>query len=510
MGVCTAASRVLGFVRDVLIAAAYGTSIPAQAFVVAFRIPNLLRDLSGEGAANSAFVPVFSRTRALEGERSWAALAQAVWSQVFIGFILVSILGVVAAPWLVMLVAPGFHGDPQLLALTVRLTRILFPFIGLVGMAAFFMGLLNSIHHFTLPSLGPVILNLCMISGIFLWRPDALGLCWGVIAGGVLQLAVQVPLLRKAGVSLRFRFQSHPGVGQIRRLLFPRLIGTGVYQLSVLVDSIYASFSRLVGAGGIASLYFAHRFLQLPMALFGISMAQAALPTLSRQAAADDLQAMKGTCLLALKSSLLIAIPASVGLVFLGYPIIQTLLERGAFSPSATATTVRTLQWYALGLSSMCAVKVLANTLYALHDTWTPVRSAAVALAANVVLNFLLVFPMKLPGLALATSVSSTLNGIHLYLAVRRRIGSFEAGLRGWVLRVLAASLGMGLFAQGIWILGPRAGVTLGSWAAIPWLLIAVVCGVISFFGLGIFLQIEEVCQVVAWFLAKSRAFKRS
>lgn len=510
MGVCTAASRLLGFVRDVLIAAAYGTSVPAQAFVVAFRIPNLLRDLSGEGAANSAFVPVFSRTRALEGERSWAALAQALWSRLFIGFILLSVLGMVAAPGLVALVAPGFKSDPELLALTIRLTRILFPLIGLVSLSAFFMGLLNSIHHFTLPSMGPVVLNLCMISGIFLWRPDALGLSWGVIAGGILQLLIQVPLLKKAGVSFRFRLKNHPGVGQIQRLLFPRLIGTGVYQLSVLVDSIFASFPRLVGAGGIAALYFAHRFLHLPMALFGISMAQAALPTLSRQAADDDLQAMKETCLLALKSSLLIAIPAGVGLLFLGYPIVQTLLERGAFSPEATATTAATLQWYALGLSSMCAVKVLANTLYALHDTWTPVRSAAVALAVNVVLNFLLVFPMKLPGLALATSVSSTLNGVHLYLAVRRRIGSFEEGLRGWVLRVLAASVGMGLLAHGIWILGRRPVAAVGSWAAIPWLLIAVSGGVVCFFGLGALLGLEEIRRMFAWFLAKSRSFKRS
>lgn len=510
MGGFTALSRILGFVRDALIAAAYGTSAPAQAFVVAFRIPNLLRDLSGEGAANAAFVPVFSRTRMLGGEAAWAKLAQAVWSQALIGFFGVSIIGVVAAPWLVTLVAPGFHADPQLVGLTTRLTRILFPFIGLVGLSAFFMGLLNSIHHFALPSVGPAILNLCMIGGLFLWRPDAVGLAWGVIAGGVIQLAVQVPLLRKAGVRFRFSFEKNPGVGQIRRLLFPRLIGTGVYQVSVLVDTIFASFSQLVGAGGIAALYFAHRFLQLPMALFGISMAQAALPTLSRQAAEKDLDAMRETCGMALRSSLLIAIPASVGLVFLGYPIVQTLLERGAFSPEATATTVRTLQWYALGLASMCAVKVLANTLYALHDTWTPVRSAAAALAANVILNFLLVWPMKLAGLALATSVSSTLNSIQLYLAVRRRIGPFDGRVWIWVSRIVAASVGMGLTAQGVWVVGIRTFGSIGPWAAVPWLLVAVGCGVASFFGFGLLLGVEEIGQMVGWFLTKSRAFKRN
>ncbi len=504
MGLLTAASRILGFARDSLIAAAYGTSATAQAFVVAFRIPNLLRDLAGEGAANSVFVPVLSRTRALEGESSWAALSQAIWSRVVVGFVLVSIIGVVAAPWIVTMVAPGFHGDPGLMGRTIRLTRILFPFIGLVGMAAFFMGLLNSLHRFALPSVGPAVLNLCMIAGIFLWRPDALGLAWGVIVGGILALLVQWPALRQAGVRLRFRWDWHPGVGQIRRLLIPRIVGTGVYQVSVLVDTIFASFHQIVGAGGIAALYFAYRFLQLPMALFGVSMAQAALPAMSKQAAEKDLPAVRNTCFLALRSSLLIAIPASIGLIVLGYPIIQTLLERGAFSKEATDVTVATLRWYAVGLASMCAVKVLANTLYAFHDTWTPVRSAVISLAANVVLNTILVFPMKLPGLALATSASSTLNSYHLYQAVRRRIGHFDENLRGWTLRVLAASVGMGLVSLGVWTLGIRWIGLAHPAAAIAWLVVAVGCGVVSFFLFGRLLRIEETGRVTAWLFRKS------
>ena len=510
MGSLTAISRVLGFVRDCLIASAYGTSVPAQAFVVAFRIPNLLRDMAGEGAANSAFVPVFSRTRTLQGQASWVALAQAVWSRVLIGFLLVSVLGVVAAPWLVMLVAPGFRGDPELMGLTIRLTRILFPFIGLVGMAAFFMGVLNSVDHFTLPSLGPALLNVCMIAGIFLWRPDALGLARGVMVGGVIQLAVQIPALRRAGMSLRPRWKWHPGVGQICQLLIPRTIGTGVYQLSVLVDTVFASFSRLVGAGGIAALYFAYRFLQLPMALFGISMAQAALPAMARQAAMEDLPAIRKTCLLALRSSLFIAFPASIGLIFMGYPIIQTLLERGAFSRQATGVTVATLQWYAVGLASMCAVKVLANTLYAFHDTWTPVRSAVIALVGNLIMNSILVWPMKLPGLALATSLSSTLNSVHLYLAVRKRIGRFESRLRYWVARVVASSIGMGFVAAGLWSLGTSILGLQHTIAAIAWLFVSISCGAASFFLFGLLLRVEEAQQVTSWLFEKIGSFRRS
>ncbi len=291
MGILTAMSRILGFFRDGLIAAFYGTSPTAQAFIVAFRIPNLLRDMVGEGASNTAFVPVFSRVRAREGEESWALLAQAIWTRILLVFLFICVIGTVGAPWLVNLVAPGFHGDPELMGLTTRLTRIMFPFIGLVGISAFFMGLLNSVNHFTLPSLGPVLLNISMIGGLFLLKRDALGLAYGVLFGGVLQLAVQWPVVLRTGVHLGFSFKrkSHPGVHQINRLLVPRMVGTGVYQLSVLVDTIFASFRQLVGSGGIAALYFANRFLHLPLALFGISMAQAVLPTMSAQAAQDDL-----------------------------------------------------------------------------------------------------------------------------------------------------------------------------------------------------------------------------
>ena len=504
MGLLTAASRILGFVRDCLIAAAYGTSSTAQAFVVAFRIPNLLRDLVGEGAANAAFVPVFSRIRAVEGESSWLHLAQAVWIRVLFVFLLVALVGVIAAPGLVYLVAPGFHSDPQLLALTIRLTRILFPFIGFVGIAAFFMGLLNSVHRFASPGLGPVLLNICMIGGLTLWRPDAMGLAWGVIAGGFVQLAAQWPALVRAGVNLRLKMAHHPGVRQIGRLLVPRIIGTGVYQISVVVDTVFASFPHLVGAGGVASLYFAHRFLHLPLALFGISMAQAALPTMSTQAAAQEMPAVRRTCLVALRSSLLIAIPSSVGLLFLGQPIIRTLLERGAFSSESTGTTVAVLQWYAVGLISMCAVKVLANTLYALHDTWTPVRSAAIALGLNVILNGALVLPMRLSGLALATSLSSTWNGLHLYRAVSHRVGSMAGELKTWIVRVGAASIGMGGVSGCVWFLGSRVMGLSSPWAVIAWLLVTVGSGVSLFFFLAYLLHIEEVRALSSWLFRKS------
>lgn len=250
LAINTAFSRILGFARDWLIAVFYGTSVTAQAFVVAFRIPNLFRTILGEGAANAAFVPVFSRVRALEGEDSWKRLASALFGWFSLLLIGISVLGVLLAPQAVRLVAPGFYADPELFDLTVLLTRILFPFIGLVGLSALFMGLLNSVEHFTRPSLGPPVLNICMIAGALIWRPDALGLAWGVIAGGILQLVIQWPVLKQFADGLRPRFLKHSGIREIQRLLIPRMAGTAVYQTSVLVDTIFASFGHLVGLGG--------------------------------------------------------------------------------------------------------------------------------------------------------------------------------------------------------------------------------------------------------------------
>ena len=499
MGLATAVSRLLGFARDWLIAVFYGTSPTAQAFVVAFRVPNLFRDLVGEGASNAAFVPVFSRTRAREGEASWAALAQAVWARLLIGFIVLCVRGVLLAPWITRVGAPGFRADPVLFQQTTRLMRILFPFLGLIAASAFFMGVLNSIHHFTLPSLGPALLNVCMIAGIFAWKPDALGLAWGIIVGGFAQIAIQVPQLRRAGIRLKPAWRSHPGVNEIRRLLIPRALGTAVYQGDVLVDTIFASFRELVGSGGVASLYFANRFLQLPLGLFGVSMAQAALPTLSHHVAVNDMISVRATFLKALRSILLIAIPSAVGLLILGRPIIATLLERGAFLPEATAQTVSVLRFSALGLVSICAVKVLVNVLYAFHDTWTPVRSAAIALLINLVLDSILVFPLKLGGLALATAISSTWNCAQLYQAVRKRLGPMEDELKGWSGRVIGASVGMGFISWIIWTAGQAVLAPAHSWQAVLLLLAAISGGSASFVAFCLWLRVEEIRQLLTW-----------
>lgn len=499
LGSATGISRLLGFARDWLIAVTYGTSWVAQAFVVAFRIPNLLRVLAAEGAANSAFVPAFSRTLAQEGRGSWGALLQAVWFHVVIGFLLVCAVGVAAAPWIVACVAPGFLEEPALYELTVRLTRILFPFLGLVGVSAFLMGALNSVRRFALPSLGPALLNLCMIAGMLAWRPDGLGLSVGVLVGGLASVAVQWPALKRVGVRLGFRPVSHPGVAQIRRLLIPRMAGAAVYQLSVLVDTVFASFPAWVGPGGVAALYFANRFLQLPLGLFGVSLAQAALPTLSGQAAGEDSAAARRTLGLALKTGFFVAVPSAVGLAVLARPIIGALLQWGAFTAEAAALTASAVVGYALGLVALCAAKALVNALYAFGDTWTPVRSAGWALGLNLFLNILLVGPLGLGGLALATSLSAFLNALHLGVAVHRRLGKIlPEGTCLWTFKVLAAAGLMGGGVRLMWDHGAWDPLTSGV-AEVAWLVLTVLFGMTVFFLSAAALRVEEAMGILRW-----------
>ncbi|PIQ82455.1 MAG: murein biosynthesis integral membrane protein MurJ [Candidatus Omnitrophica bacterium CG11_big_fil_rev_8_21_14_0_20_64_10] len=495
----TGVSRVLGFLRDWLIAVVYGTTPAAQAFVVAYRIPNLLRTLIGEGAANAAFVPVLSRLRAREGAAAWSALAQAMAGRLLIGFVILCGLGVASAPLVVGLFAPGFKADPALFDLTVKLTRILFPFLGLVGIAAFGMGLLHSVRRFTAPALGPPLLNLSMMAGIFLWQPDAVGLSIGVLAGGLLQIAVQLPALTRAGVNLRPSLQGHPALREIGRLLFPRAAGSAVYQLSVLIDTIFASFAGWVGAGGVAALYFANRFLQLPLGLFSVSFSQAALPALSEQIALGDRAGARRTLGLTLRSTLFISVPSAVGLFLFAGPIVTTLLQHGAFSAEASAMTASAMRWYGIGLIGLAAGKVLTTGLYAAGESWGPVRSAGWALALNAALNLLLVRSMGLAGLALATSAAAVLNAYQLLRQIEKQLGPVEGIGWSWLLRLSAASLGMAAAAVGIWSARAVPAGGLSGWGAVGWLFGAILGSVAVFFVVAGLLRIEEADHFRGW-----------
>ncbi len=499
MGLATFASRVLGFVRDVLIARLFGTGPFAQAFVVAFLVPNLLRDLVAEGAVSAAVIPILTSSLRKGKEEFWK-LANLLLNTSVLVLGLLSLLGVFLAPVLVALVAPGFLGNPPLYELTVLLTRILFPFIFLVGLSAYAMGILNTLQHFWIPAFGPAVLNLGMIlSLIFLvphMKPPVLGLAIGVLVGGVVQCLIQIPPLRKKGFtyhpSLSFE---DPGIKQTGRLLAPRILGSAVYQLSVIIDRVFASLSHVVGEGGIAALYYSNRIIQFPFALVGVSFATAALPTLSGQAMENSFDEFRKTLLFSLRSAFFVMVPAVVGILVLSRPIVRILFERGSFNAYSTEITTQALFFYAMGLVVFSGAKILTSAFYSLHDTRTPVKIAVISLLVNVVFNTILMFPMKVGGLALATTIASCFDFIALYVLLRRRIGSFGGGVfwKGVCQFSFAGALMAAALLLMLHFSGGEKHLSAGS------LVLTVLFGTLCYFGFSLVLKIEESERLLRW-----------
>lgn len=446
IGVATFVSRVLGFIRDVVIARLFGVYLYAQAFVVAFKIPNLLRDLVGEGAANAAFVPVFSEYRIKYDEKEFWRLANVVLNLMLVLLTSLTLAGILAAPFLVRLIAPGFMAEPQKLAATVQLTRIIFPYILLISLAAYAVGLLNTLEHFSVPAFAPCLLNVSVIIFALIFGENVTGLACGVLVGGLLQLAVQVPVLYKKGFRIRgfLRDFKHPGAKLISKLMLPRVFSTSVYQLNNFVDSIFGSLNFIVGEGGVAVLYFAYRLIQFPLGVFSNALSQAILPAFSAQALEADLENLKRTLSFGLRATFFVMLPASAGLMVLSGPIINGLFGGGRFdSYSAQATSV-VLFFYSIGLTAYASTKIMQSCFFALKDTVTPAKVSVLTLALNIVFNAILMFPLKMSGLALATSLSSWLTSLTLFLILLRRLRPFAiGGLVSSFMRIFAASLCM-------------------------------------------------------------------
>lgn len=484
IGAFTLVSRVLGFVRDILMARWFGTGLAAEAFVVSFKLPNLFRDLVGEGAMNAAIVPVLSETRALKGEAEFRRLVGALGIWILAVLAGITAFGVILAPVVVSLVAPGFGADPEKFDLTVRLTRLIFPFIFLIGLSAFFMGVLNTLNNFGSSALGPAVQNLMMIAALALavprWGVEALA--WGVLLGGLLQCLMQTGAFIRIGVRWAADAVWHPGVQKVLRLLGPRLWGTAVYQVSVFVDTIIASFTAIVGDGGQSALYYSSRLFQLPLAIFAVSLSQASLPSLSKHAAEKDYAAFSASADFTIKNAVFTALPASVGLAVFSREIIEILFMRGAFGEESVRITSEALFYFSLGLVGCAAIKVLVSAFYALQDTRTPVKTATLCLGINVVLNTSFMWTLKIGGLALATSIAATVNACVLYAILVRRLGA-EHRTRPWksIYQSAAAAVVMGIVCWGVlkpWI---RAGMEegIGGWghAGLIRLLLSVAVG---------------------------------
>lgn len=447
VGSATLLSRILGYVRDMVIAYFFGTADAADAFFVAFRIPNLFRRLFAEGSLTVAFIPIFTGYLVKESKKNACEFANTVFTFLSILLVIFSCLGVVFSPFLVKIMAWGFADEKVKFELTVLLTRIMFPYIFFISLVALCMGVLNSLKHFAAPALAPVLLNLAMIlSAIFLmpyFSQPILALAFGVISGGFLQLALQIPFLKKngAGFKLSFNF-SHPGLKKMAKLMLPAVLGAAVYQVNMVIITMLAS---LLPAGSISYLYYSDRIFQFPLALFGLALATASLPAMSDQVAHNQMEDLKDTLSHALRLILFITIPAMVGLVVLRVPIVRILFQRGAFTADATLLTAQALFWFAVGLWAVAGVRVVANVFYALQDIWTPVKVAVISIIFNLVMCLVLMKSMKHAGLALAVSLSSMLNLMILIFMLRMRLG--KLGIKKVIfssVKILLSSAAMG------------------------------------------------------------------
>lgn len=493
IGSATALSRVLGFVRDMVIAAFFGTAVYAQAFVVAFRIPNLLRDLVGEGAVNSALVPVLTEELSKNGKESFLRLSQVLFNIMFTVLLVLTAVGMLASPLIVRLIAPGFMADPEKFRITVTLTRVLFPFLFLVGLWAYAMSVLNSLGKFASAAFGSCFLNLAMILSAVMFGENVFGLAFGVLSGGLLQFLIQLPSLHSSGWKARLTAEfDHPQARKAGILLVPRVLGACVYQFNVFVSTILASLSGIVGEGAVAAIYYANRIWQLPLAIFGIALAQAALPAMSRHMAENNTEKMKETVQFSLKIVFLVLVPSSIGIMMLSSPITKILFERGAFTSYSTSITSNALFFYAFGLVACGGLKVLANAFYASGDTRTPVKAAFYSAILNLLLNLALMWPLKVGGLTLANSIAVTFNFAMLYILLVKKFGDFgSAQIRGSFLRVVAASMAMAVAIKFLMI-------RLGGYSVVS-LALVISASIAVFLAAGFLFGVKEIKDPIEW-----------
>ncbi len=453
----TAISRVLGYLRDMLVAHTFGAGLSADAFYAAYRIPNLFRRLLGEGALSASFIPVLSEYLHTKTKEETQDLLNALYSILLIILVVITALGIVFAPYLVNVIAYGFTSNSEKMALTVTLTQLMFPFLLFICMAALGLGILNTLSAFFMPAVAPATLSVAEIVFLLaiapLLSPDnqIKGLAISVIIGGLAQYLIQLPAIYKLGWKLKWKPNfSHPGVRKIAWLMLPATIGLSVDQINAFVDTVCASFLH---EGSITALYYSNRIMQLPLAIFGIALASVALPSMAKAVSRNDPDDFKATLNFAMRFNMFMLVPAATGLMVLGIPMIHVLFERGEFNHQATLLTNSALFWYTLGLPAYATVKVLASAFYAYQQTKTPVKVAAAAILINVVIIGALFFTghRSVGVLALASSLASWFNVFVLGYLLRKKVGPLGISKTLMsVAKTCAASAVMGLVSY--WI----------------------------------------------------------
>lgn len=507
VGAGTLFSRVLGLIRDVTLTSLFPAGTSLDAFVVAFRIPNLLRQLFGEGALNAAFIPVFSEYLTKRSRREAFDLARMVLTGVLLVLGVITVLVIVLAPWFLRIQVSGWtdSSSADKIELTTRLLRLMFPYIILVCLTSVAAAMLNTMRRFASGAFYPALLNISLIGSALLlsgyFDQPVMALAVGVIVGGVLQLLLQVPPLVRSGFHYRPMLQlRHPGLRRIMLLMLPAMLGFGVMDINAYVDMLLASY---LPAGSNSYLFFANRLVQLPLALFGIAVATPILPKLSKLVAQGKTSEFSSTFGLGMRLMAFFTLPSTAALILLRRPIVNLIFERGAFTRENTDAVAFAVLFYALGLFAFAAVKLVATVFYAQKDTKTPVITGVIALVSNIVLNLILMQFLAHGGLALATSISSFIN---FFLLVRKAKKKTSISLGrsdvSAMVRAVAASAIMTLGCIALyWLLGYDFAASFGQRLV---QLAAIVAGTLGVFAAGSkLLGCEELGLFVSSFTGK-------
>lgn len=448
----TMISRVFGFIRDTVTAALFGASAQFDAFSIAFRIPNLMRRLFAEGSFSQAFVPVLSEYQNQKSEAETRHFINAMSGTLAFALLAVTLFGVIAAPWLIRIFAPGFVTSGDRFDLAVTMLRINFPYLMLISLTAFSGAILNTNSRFWVAAFTPVFLNIVMIAAALWLSPrfaqPIIGLAWGVFIAGVIQLAFQVPFLRQLKLMPRPKLNFRdPGVVRVLKLMLPALFGVSVGQINLVVDSMFAS---LLVVGSISWLYYSDRLMEFPLGVFGVAISTVILPHLSKHHAAQSQASFSLTLDWALRAVLLVGVPAGVVLAVMAGPMLSTLFQYGIFNGHSVLMAQKSLTAFALGIAPFMLVKVLAAGFYAKQDLRTPVRIAVIAMIANILFNLAFIWPLAHAGIALATSLAAIINCSCLLYYLKRR--GFYQPREGWISFVLRLLIANSVLAVWLWV----------------------------------------------------------
>lgn len=453
MSIATFISRILGYIKDMILAVFFGATGLSDTFFVAFRIPNLLREIFAEGSVSSAVIPVLTEYQTKHGVEEAKRLVRIIFTFILIFVGLICVVGIIFAPAIVTAIAPGFLNMPDKFSLSVLLTRVMFPFLLFISLAALAMGSLNTRRVFFIPALAPAMLNVSIIATVLLLAPKMdqpiIAVAVGVALGGLIQFIFHLPSFFKNGYSLKPEYDfRHPGLKKMSILILPATMGMAVAQINIFVSTILASY---LPEGSITYLYYSMRLIQFPVGIFGVAMGMAVLPTLSEHAVNQEFDKLRDDFSFALRLLFFITIPAMAGLIALREPIVNILFQRGKFDYTATMGTAQALLFYSLGIWAIVGVRIITASFYSMQDTKTPVKIAVIALTTNIILSVALMGPLKHSGLALANAIASIVNFSFLFYSLRARLrrvdgknilrsfakisfASFLMGLTGWAI----------------------------------------------------------------------------